>query len=263
MAIVSARKFMDDVAQVRQVDISGMKRFFRRNLQRVGLGAAPVEVPRDVMDFIRSRNIRVILDVGANVGQFGETMRAKGYRGKIVSFEPISAVYRVLAAKAAADGNWQANNFALGAKAQRTTIHVSRLSVYSSILRSTDAATRFDDDAVVKRDETIEVRTLDDICPDLSEPTLLKIDTQGYEQQVLEGARRVLPGMAAVLMELPIIHLYEGNWQFHEAVAFMAGVGFVPAQIHPVNYHSADDVSLVEVDCLFRPRDERLDAGPN
>ena len=121
----------------------------------------------------------------------------------------------------------------------------------------------FDDDAVVKRDETIEVRTLDDICPDLSEPTLLKIDTQGHECHVLEGARGVPPGMAAVLMELPIIHLYQDNWQFHEAVAFMAGAGFVPAQIHPVNYHLADDVSLVEVDCPFRPRDERLDAGPN
>jgi hypothetical protein len=61
---------------------------------------------------------------------------------------------------------------------------------------------------------------------------------------------------------LPIIQLYEGNWQFHEAIAFMAEAGFVPAQIHPVNFHWIDEVSLVEVDCLFRPRDDRLDASP-
>ena len=56
------------------------------------------------------------------------------------------------------------------------------------------------------------------------------------------------------LMELPIVHLYQGTWQFHEAIEFMADAGFVPAQIHPVNFHSTDRVSLIEVDCLFRPR---------
>ena len=65
--------------------------------------------------------------------------------------------------------------------------------------------------------------------------------------------------MKGVLMELPIIHLYEGTWRFHEAIAFMAAAGFVPAQIHPVSYHSADEASLVEVDCLFRRHDARLD----
>jgi hypothetical protein len=69
----------------------------------------------------------------------------------------------------------------------------------------------------------------------------------------------VLPRIKAVLMELPVIHLYKGTWQLHEAIAFMASLGFVPAQIHPVNYHSADAVSLVEVDCLFRARDAGLD----
>jgi hypothetical protein len=55
-------------------------------------------------------------------------------------------------------------------------------------------------------------------------------------------------------MELPIIQLYQGTWQFHGALEFIASAGFVPAQVHPVNYHSKDNVSLVEVDCLFRPR---------
>jgi hypothetical protein len=93
----------------------------------------------------------------------------------------------------------------------------------------------------------------------LSGNTLLKIDTQGYERQVLEGARNVLPMMTAVLLELPIVHLYEETWRFYEALEFMATAGFIPAQIHPVNYHSLDEVSLVEVDCLFRRRDARLD----
>jgi hypothetical protein len=54
-------------------------------------------------------------------------------------------------------------------------------------------------------------------------------------------------------MELPIIQIYDGEWQFHEAAKFMADAGFVPAQIQPLNYHGLDSVSLVDVDCLFRP----------
>jgi hypothetical protein len=63
-----------------------------------------------------------------------------------------------------------------------------------------------------------------------------------------------MPRLKGILMELPVIHLYEDTWQCHEALEFMAAAGFVPAQIHPVNYHSKDSVSHVEVDCLFRPR---------
>lgn len=236
-----------------------MKQFIQRNLQRFGFEIRQVGFNRDLMDFVADRNIDIILDVGANAGQFGELLRAKGYRGKIVSFEPISAVYEVLSAKAAADGNWQVNHCALGEKTEQTTINVAGSSVFSSILPTTSAAARFNDTAVVERTETIEVRTLDDACSGLAGNVLLKIDTQGYERQVLEGARQTLPMMKGILMELPIVHLYQGTWGFHEAVEFMAGLGFVPAQIHPVNYHPADGVSLVEVDCLFRPRNSRMD----
>jgi FkbM family methyltransferase len=236
-----------------------MKQFVLRNLKRFGLEIHQTGFRRDVMDFVADRDIDVVLDVGANLGQFGEMMRAKGYRGKIVSFEPISGVYQALAAKAMADRDWETNNFALGAQAEHTTMNVAASSVFSSMLPSRAAAFGFDDTAVVTHTETIEIRKLDDILPAVSGNVLLKIDTQGYERQVLEGGRHVLPMVKGVLMELPIIHLYEGNWRFHEAIQFMEEAGFVPAQIHPVNYHSADGVSLVEVDCLFRPRDSRLD----
>ena len=84
---------------------------------------------------------------------------------------------------------------------------------------------------------------------------LLKIDTQGYEKHVIEGGKATIQRVKGVFMELPLIHLYEGNWKFHDAVKYMDDLGFVPAQIHPTNYHSRDRVSLVEVDCLFRPRE--------
>jgi FkbM family methyltransferase len=236
-----------------------MKQLIRRILNWGGYDLRRIGFSRDLMDFIRVRDIETVLDVGANVGQFGESLRAKGYRGKIISFEPIPSVFKTLAVKASADSNWQANNFALGARAGTATINVAEMSVFSSILPFTGAAARHNRQASVAGRETIEVRTLDDIYPSERGNVLLKIDTQGYEKPVLEGGRSVLPMLKGVLMELPIIHLYEGTWQFHQAIEFMADAGFVPAQIHPVGYHSTDSVSLIEVDCLFRPRDDRID----
>jgi FkbM family methyltransferase len=214
---------------------------------------------RTLVDFITDRDINVVLDVGANVGQFGTMLRSQGYRGKIVSFEPIATVYETLARHAAGDGDWETNNFALGTNTGQATINVSAVSEFSSILPATRAAMQYSDMIAVRHAETIEVRTLDDIYPNVSKNTLLKIDTQGYERQVLEGGRSVLPMLKGVFMELPIVHLYQGTWQFHQAIEFMADAGFVPAQIHPVNFHSTDRVSLIEVDCLFRSRDPRVD----
>jgi FkbM family methyltransferase len=211
------------------------------------------------MDFIDDRGIDMVLDVGANIGQFGSELRAKGYRGKIKSFEPVAAVYRTLADNTATDAEWETYNYALGTEAGSAEIHVAESTVFSSIRASTQAATRFAATAAAASTETIEVRRLDDVCHAMSGNVLLKIDTQGFEQQVLQGGRSVLPMMKGVLMELPIIHLYEATWRFHEAVAFMDDAGFVPAQVRPVNFHSTDTVSLVEVDCLFRPRDPRVD----
>jgi hypothetical protein len=93
-----------------------IRRLLRRVLNRFGYDVHRIGFGRDLMDFIRSREIDVVLDVGANVGQFGESLRAGGFLGKIISFEPLSAAYEALAVKAEADGNWDTHHFALGAK---------------------------------------------------------------------------------------------------------------------------------------------------
>ncbi len=236
-----------------------MRELIKRSFRRIGIDVGNARYRRDLMDFFAAREIDLVLDVGANTGQFGSSLRTKGYRGKIISFEPISSVFETLATQARADGNWEARHFAVGAVSEKALINVADSTVFSSLLEANSAATRYCEAAATSRQETIEVRRLDDLFPDLSGNVLLKIDTQGYERQVLEGGSHVLPRLKGILMELPIINLYEGSWKLHEALAFMSDAGFVPAQIQPVNFHSMDDVSLVEVDCLFRPRDARLD----
>lgn len=237
-----------------------MREFIRRNLRRFDLDVVRASFSRNEMEYVADRNIDAVLDVGANIGQFATSLRRKGYEGKIISFEPLSSAFQSLSDAAESDDKWEVHNFALGSVSEQATINVAGSTVFSSLLPSTNAAAAFTGTAISERTEVIEVRTLDEILSEESGNILLKIDTQGFEKQVLEGARQTLPGLKGVLMELPIIHLYEGTWQFHEAVAYMARAGFVPAQIHPVNFHPLDKVSLVEVNCLFRPRDPQLDA---
>jgi FkbM family methyltransferase len=233
-----------------------MNRMVRAAYRRLGVVHVGRRRVRDLMDFVEDRAIELVLDVGANVGQFGEWLRGNGYGGKIVSIEPGRAEFQALEKKAKADGNWEALHCGLGARAGTAVLHVSRLSVFNSLLGLSAAAKLHDERMAVDHTEEIAVRTLDEVAAPLAGRMLLKIDTQGYERQVLEGGRESLKRMSGILLELPVIRTYEGEWEFHEALEFMAGLGFVPAQMQPVGFHTADKVAAVEFDCLFRPRSE-------
>ena len=208
---------------------------------------------RDINDFIRSRDVDTVIDIGANVGQFGEELRGGGFRGKIISFEPIASVYKQLQEKAAADGNWEAHHCGLGTEPGAALINVSELTEFSSILDTKSNAKLHDPRTAVARTEEIEIRTLDQVSAGLKGNVFLKIDAQGYERNILEGGRRSLSRFLGIQLELPVIRVYEGEWKFYEALSYMADFGFVPAQILPVNYHTIDNVSVVDFDCIFRP----------
>ncbi len=232
-------------------------RLIRKIYKRLGILHVGRRRTRDLTDFVENRKIDLVIDVGANVGQFGESLRAQGYRGKIVSFEPTQAAFQELARKAAADGNWQVHHCGLGAAAGTATLHASQLSVFNSFLELSATAGLHDQRMAIDHTEQVPIHTLDEIAEPLlreSRSLLLKVDTQGYERQVLEGGRQTVARAAGILMELPVIHTYKGDWHLHQAIEYMFELGFVPAQIQAVGYHGADNVSAVDFDCLFRPR---------
>ncbi len=229
-----------------------MNQLTRAVYKRLGIIRLGRTRVRDLIDFIVDRRIDTVIDVGANVGQFGASLRSEGFRGKIISFEPIASVFQELANKAAADSNWEAHRCGLGSIAGTAQIHVSELTVFSSILDMTSTASLHDSRTAVTRTEDIEIRTLDQVAAGLTGNILLKIDAQGYEKHIIEGGGQTIPRLLGIQLELPVIRVYEGEWQFHEALNYMADLGFVPAQIQVVNYHGADNVSAVDFDCLFR-----------
>lgn len=207
--------------------------------------------------FLASRAIDVFLDVGANSGQTGAALRQQGYRGRIVSFEPVRDVFLGLKQRADRDGNWDAHNFALGSSNETRVINVSRNTLFSSMLTQTEEAARFNVDTSVVHRETVTVRRLDDMFSEfVDKRVFLKVVTQGSERDVLAGGRNALERIAAIELILPIVQIYAGNWSFAEAITSMQELGFVLAQTGQEVYAGETQPILLELYCIFRRAEE-------
>lgn len=176
----------------------------------------------------RELGVRTVLDVGANFGQFARDLRKHRYSGTIVSFEPLSVAHAALTQSAAADAQWRiAPRMALGSANAQTAINISKNLASSSLLpvqnRSVEAAAV----TAYTGQESVDVRRLDDVVDaTCEEPLALKLDTQGFELQVLEGAERTLQRTALVLSEMSLASLYENGAAFSDVYEFLERSGF-------------------------------------
>lgn len=206
-------------------------------------------------DYLTTRKIDVVLDIGANEGQFGRELRNWGYSGKIVSFEPVSHAYEALLRTSAADDRWEARRLAVGEHAGTITINVSANSVFSSALSLSPTGHNFSPSTRVVRRETVEIIRVDDFYNEFAgKRVFLKVDTQGSEHAVILGAAKSISELAGIQLELPIENLYSDAWGLTDALNEMDRLGFVPAQICPVNSLRGDRASAIEFDCIFRPK---------
>jgi len=175
-------------------------------------------------------NIDTVLDVGSNAGQFANDLRQSGFQGRIVSFEPLLQPHTALTKKARQDNNWIVHpRGALGDCDGKTMINVAGNSLSSSILDITRNHTDAEERSVYTGSEEIDIRKLDSIADQyLSNDTasLLKIDTQGYEQQVLDGARVTLPNIRGILLETSLVELYKGQLLWGDMIERLEKEGF-------------------------------------
>jgi FkbM family methyltransferase len=203
--------------------------------------------------FLKSRNVDTVVDVGANVGQFAHSLRSRDYKGTIVSFEPIRTEFEWLEKVAAADSSWRVHNLGLSDTQCNASMNVSEKSVFSSLHALKQAALDYDPMARVIRTEKITLKRLDDLIEQIGGNKLfLKIDVQGHERAVLEGAAGIFHKIVGVQLELPIAKLYEQTWNLSGALDYMDNLGFEPSQITPVNFQTTDPVSFVDIDVVFR-----------
>lgn len=218
-------------------------------LDRLGL---EVQRRSTMHHFLHSREIDLILDVGANLGFFASSMRHKGFRGRIWSFEPVEHVFEALSRRASGDRLWQVSRLALGSESGQAAINVFDNHCMSSLRKPTALARAYNPTGGM-RSEVVPVERLDTVLAnDPASCIFLKLDVQGFERDVLAGATKTLSRVCGLQVELPIEALYEGNWRFTEAIDEIDRMGFVPAQFRTVNPLPDDPASAVEFDCLFR-----------
>jgi FkbM family methyltransferase len=205
-----------------------------------------------------------VIDVGANAGEYGLHLRKWGYRGRIVTFEPMSAAYRILAERAARDPNWQAVNIGLGDHDGSATLNISQLSVYSSIRPGLPDLQAYDRRSDPIAQEQIAVQRRDTVIDEhFSERAslFLTVDTQGYEREVIRGAVDSLHRIRGVQVGISLAPLYEGEASFGELLQLMAGFGFSPVLLEPAAY-DLDHKFVRQVGCTFFRRDARPPAAP-
>lgn len=232
-------------------------------LRRLGQQALGLDVAR----FTLSRNnearrfrlmayagIDVLLDVGANEGQYAETMRNYGFAGRIESFEPGASAYARLAQRAARAGErWRAHPYALGATDGEADLLVSENTECSSLLPVLPVSIAADPASRTDHAERISLRRLDGLFDSLVQPgetPMLKVDVQGFERAVLEGAAGCLDRMAGVQVEVSLVPLYEGEASFEEVTALLRPYGFSLSSVEP-GFTDVRTGRLLQMDALY------------
>jgi FkbM family methyltransferase len=173
----------------------------------------------------------VILDVGANIGQFAQELRKGGYHGHIISFEPLSSAHATLVVTAASDPLWDvAERCAVGASDSWAEINIAGNSYSSSLLPMLDLHREAAPPSAYQGTEPCRVITIDSyIEQTFSDPTTvfgLKIDTQGYESQVLAGLERNHDRVKVVVCEMSLAPLYADGPSMSELGRLLAELGY-------------------------------------
>lgn len=199
-------------------------------------------------------DINVVLDVGANTGQFARQMRSDiGFTGKIVSFEPLSSAFEVLKRTASGDTRWVVQNYALGDTDAAGEIHIAANSYSSSLLNMLPSHIRAAPESHYVGSEAIEVKTLDSIfnatCSS-NDNVYLKIDTQGFESRVIKGAEHSLAFIDTIQLEMSLVPLYQNELLFSDMCNLLGRKGYSLVSIE-TGFSNQQSGQLLQVDGVF------------
>jgi FkbM family methyltransferase len=205
---------------------------------------------------LTQHRITMVFDVGANLGHFAWDMRELGYHGRIISFEPLSDAFAQLRDAARGDDHWQVVHIGLGDRDENREINIAGNSQSSSFLPMLDAHRNAAPDSAYSKMELASIRRLDAVFAEYCSPediVFLKIDTQGFEKFVLDGASGVLHAIPLIQLECSLVPLYEGSLLIEEMIAHMRGLGYVPVDSLPI-FFDPDTGNMLQSDMVFARR---------
>jgi FkbM family methyltransferase len=220
----------------------------------VGMGSIADTPFKSIARNLEDMKIKNLIDVGANVGQFGLDVRRHGFEGLIISYEPVKETFELLTRTIKQHQPWNSFQLGLGAEESERSINVSGNDGLSSSLLEIGSLhlKNFPDSATISQ-QTISISTIDNQLEILGIPPqeiMLKLDVQGFEAEVLKGASQSLSKIPLCYLEVSIIPLYEGE------------ISLLPILIELFNYgHEVIDVfrgikasngQLLQIDILTK-----------
>ena len=202
--------------------------------------------------YLRELSVRTVLDIGANAGQFARKTRALLPNATIHSFEPLPEPCEELRRWAARDKSMFIHSLALGDAEGEAEIHRNSFSPSSSFLPVTQIHTQSFPGTGSTKSLRVPIARLDYWATtwDLSDPILIKLDVQGYEDRVLRGGEKTLKRASALIVEMSFRELYEGQLLFDEIYPLIRHLGYSSAGIDEVVSHRESGATL-QADFVF------------
>ena len=205
------------------------------------------------IELLRKYKVDFVFDVGANTGQYASQLRRAGYKGEILSFEPLNEAFAALRKKTDQDNLWNAVQMGLGDFDGEAVIHVAENSVSSSIRDIKNEHVQAVPKSKYIAQETITVRKLDTVFHEYKKEgktCFLKIDTQGFEKEVINGALQSLSAFAGIQVEMSLVPLYEGESMYEELKKLIEQNGFELFSLEP-GFSDPGTGKLMQVDGVF------------
>lgn len=226
----------------------------RNHPRQIQQGLADYAAEAHIAWMLRRLDINVVLDVGANRGQFATKLRKHGYTGRIISFEPLAELAKVLEEASAGDPEWTVLNYALGEEDGTAEIN-ARPGAMSSLLPTSEFGEQWHENLRKSRKETIQIRRLDtvyaDAVADVADPKVyLKLDTQGFDLAAFNGGGEVIKHVQAMQSEVSCVPIYDGMPKLHETLPVYEEAGFAINGMFPVNF-DAKTARVIEFDMVL------------
>ena len=219
---------------------------------------------RHLQELFARLDIDLVVDVGAHYGEYARFLRdVVGYRGSILSVEPIGENFKNLKRTRESDHSWAGVNVALGPENTRMAINVTKDTQFASFRAPSQAGLlatgnmQMRANASVERVEEVEVLRLDELltkhCAGRPDAQIyLKLDTQGFDLQVIAGIGEWRNHILAMQSEISMLPLYEGMPTYAESVETFGNLGFDVTGFFPV---SRDEMlRVIEFDCTLISR---------
>jgi FkbM family methyltransferase len=198
--------------------------------------------------------IDLVFDIGAHKGEYASILRREGYAGRIVSFEPQTIAHAALQQAAAGDPTWTvAPRIAIGGRTGETRINISAETDMSSILPLDPKAKQYTPSSEMVAEEAVGLTTLADVYEHYATPgdtVFVKVDTQGYEPQVIEGAAAVMGRIKGWQVELSLELIYAGETDWRTVADSLLGQGYTARLVMP-GYFSRHIGKMLQFDMVF------------